>query len=93
MAKLSGRAEHHASQAGSWSSALVIATALGWGNVASIAIAVVLAFFFCYALTLRPLVPGGVRIQVGLTISPSHEQPDLAAERSPRRRAVTSEPV
>ena len=39
---------------------LVIATALGWGNVASIAIAVVLAFFFGYALTLRPLVKGGV---------------------------------
>jgi hypothetical protein len=28
---------------------LVIATALGWGNVASIEIAVVLAFFFGYA--------------------------------------------
>jgi cation transporter-like permease len=33
---------------------LVIATALGWGNAASIAIAVVLAFFFGYSLTLRP---------------------------------------
>lgn len=39
---------------------LVIATAFGWGNVASIAIAVVLAFFFGYLLTLRPLVTGGV---------------------------------
>jgi Domain of unknown function (DUF4396) len=39
---------------------LVIATALGWGNVASIAIAVILAFFFGYALTLRPLVTAGV---------------------------------
>jgi Domain of unknown function (DUF4396) len=39
---------------------LVIATALGWGNVASIAIAVILAFFFGYALTLRPLVAAGV---------------------------------
>jgi hypothetical protein len=39
---------------------LVIATALGWGAVASIAIAVVLAFFFGYLLTLRPLVTGGV---------------------------------
>ena len=35
---------------------LAIATALGWGNVASIALAVVLAFFFGYLLTLRPLV-------------------------------------
>jgi len=38
---------------------LVIATALGWSNVPSIAIAVVLAFFFGYALTLRPLIRGG----------------------------------
>jgi hypothetical protein len=42
---------------------LVIATALGWGNFASIAIAVVLAFFFGYALTLRPLVTGGVPLR------------------------------
>jgi hypothetical protein len=34
----------------------VIATALGWGAVASVALAVVLAFFFGYSLTLRPLV-------------------------------------
>lgn len=39
---------------------LVIATAFGWGNVASIAIAVALAFFFGYLLTLRPLATGGV---------------------------------
>jgi len=41
----------------------VIATALGWGNVASIAIAVVLAFLFGYALILRPLVTGGVPLR------------------------------
>jgi uncharacterized protein DUF4396 len=39
---------------------LVIATALDWGNVASIAIAVVLAFTFGYSFTLRPLVAAGV---------------------------------
>ena len=39
---------------------LVIATALAWGDVASIAIAVVLAFVFGYALTLRPLIRAGV---------------------------------
>jgi Domain of unknown function (DUF4396) len=42
---------------------LVIATALNWGDVSSIAIAVVLAFFFGYSLTLRPLVRGGVRLR------------------------------
>jgi len=39
---------------------LVIATALDWGNLASIALAVVLAFCFGYSLTLRPLLAGGV---------------------------------
>jgi hypothetical protein len=35
---------------------MIIGTALGWGNGATIALAVVLAFFFGYLLTLRPLV-------------------------------------
>jgi Domain of unknown function (DUF4396) len=35
---------------------MVIGTALGWGNGATIALAVVLAFFFGYALTLVPLL-------------------------------------
>ena len=35
---------------------MVIGTALGWGNAATIALAVVLAFFFGYALTLLPLL-------------------------------------
>ena len=37
-----------------------LATALDWGNVASIALAVALAFLFGYLFTLRPLVTGGV---------------------------------
>jgi len=35
---------------------MVIATALGWGNVASIALAVALAFPFGYSFTLWPLL-------------------------------------
>jgi hypothetical protein len=35
---------------------MVIATALGWGNVASIVVAVALAFVFGYSLTSIPLV-------------------------------------
>ena len=35
---------------------MVIGTALGWDNGATIVLAVVLAFFFGYLLTLRPLV-------------------------------------
>ena len=37
---------------------MVIGTALGWGNGATIALAVALAFLFGYALTLRPLLAG-----------------------------------
>ena len=40
---------------------LVIATALDWSDLASIAIAVVLAFVFGYSLTLRPLLAGASR--------------------------------
>ena len=41
---------------------LVIGTSLGWGTVATIALAVVLAFFFGYAMTLRPLLRSGMPI-------------------------------
>ena len=39
---------------------LVIASALGWTVAASIALAIALAFVFGYALTLRPLIVGGL---------------------------------
>jgi Domain of unknown function (DUF4396) len=48
---------------------LVIATALAWGNAASIAIAIVLAFFFGYSLTLRPLVTSGVPLRKAARIA------------------------
>jgi len=41
---------------------LVIATALGWADLPAIALAVVLAFFFGYGLTLRPLLASGMAI-------------------------------
>ncbi len=39
---------------------MVIGTALGWGNAATIALAVVLAFAFGYALTMLPLLRTGM---------------------------------
>lgn len=39
---------------------MVVATALAWGNAASIAISVVLAFFFGYLLTIGPILRAGV---------------------------------
>jgi hypothetical protein len=41
---------------------LVVASQLGWPDVPSIALAVVLAFIFGYALTLRPLLASGMAI-------------------------------
>jgi hypothetical protein len=41
---------------------LVIADALGWGTVASIALAVLLAFIFGYGLTMRPLLRSGMTL-------------------------------
>jgi hypothetical protein len=38
---------------------VVIGTALGWSNHATILLAIVLAFIFGYALTMRPLLQGG----------------------------------
>ena len=48
---------------------MVIATALGWGNAASIAISVVLAFFFGYALTLGPVLRAGVPLRRALPLA------------------------
>jgi C4-dicarboxylate transporter len=42
---------------------MVIATALGWGNVASVALSVALAFLFGYGLTIRPVLRAGVGIR------------------------------
>ena len=39
---------------------MVIATALGWGDAASIALAVALAFLFGYTLTSLPLIRAGL---------------------------------
>jgi hypothetical protein len=43
---------------------MAIATALGWGDAASIALAVALAFFFGYALTSIPLLRAGLALGV-----------------------------
>jgi hypothetical protein len=50
---------------------MIIATALGWGNAASIAISVALAFLFGYSLTLGPVLRANVPLRraVGLTFA------------------------
>jgi hypothetical protein len=41
---------------------MVISTALGWGNFVAILLSIVLAFFFGYALTMRPLLASGLNL-------------------------------
>ena len=48
---------------------LVIGSALGWSNAATIALAVVLAFFFGYLLTMLPLVRSGLALSAVLPLA------------------------
>ena len=48
---------------------LVIGTILGWGNFATIALAVVLAFFFGYSLTMLPLLRSRLALATVLPIA------------------------
>ena len=48
---------------------LVIGTILGWGTLATIVLAVVLAFFFGYSLTMLPLLRSGMALTAVLPIA------------------------
>ena len=57
---------------------IVIGTALGWSTVATIALAIVLAFFFGYGLTMLPLLRSGMALGAALPLA-------FASTRSPSR--------
>jgi hypothetical protein len=48
---------------------LVIATALGWHDLPSIVLAIVLAFVFGFALTMRPLLAAGVAFVAAMRLA------------------------
>ena len=48
---------------------LIIADALGWGNFASIVLAIVLAFFFGYSLTMLPLLRADVALASAIPLA------------------------
>jgi len=48
---------------------MVIGTAAGWANAPTIVLSVVLAFMFGYAMTLRPLVRGGLALRRALSLA------------------------
>ncbi|WP_069172450.1 DUF4396 domain-containing protein [Streptomyces griseus] len=48
---------------------MVAGTALGWGNTGTMALAIILAFLFGYALTLRGLVRAGVGLRSAVRVA------------------------
>src|SRR5687768_7482121 len=48
---------------------MIIGTALGWSDFQTIALAVVLAFFFGYSLTLVPLLRGGLTLATAIPLA------------------------
>ena len=48
---------------------LIIGTALGWGNWETVALAVVLAFFFGYSLTMVPLLRSGIAFRAAVPVA------------------------
>jgi hypothetical protein len=48
---------------------MIIGTALGWGDFETIALAVVLAFFFGYSLTMVPLLRSGLALSAAIPIA------------------------
>jgi hypothetical protein len=48
---------------------MVIGTGLGWGNLATVVLSVVLAFFFGYSLTMLPLMRSGLALTTVLPLA------------------------
>ncbi|MFM9444097.1 DUF4396 domain-containing protein [Streptomyces acidiscabies] len=48
---------------------MVIGTAFGWGNLATTLLAIVLAFFFGYSLTLRGVLKSGLGLKAAIRVA------------------------
>ena len=48
---------------------MIIGTSLGWSDFETIALAVVLAFFFGYSLTMIPLLRGGLALTAAIPVA------------------------
>ncbi|MGZ8392816.1 MAG: DUF4396 domain-containing protein [Gemmatimonadales bacterium] len=57
---------------------MVIGTALNWSNASTIALSVVLAFFFGYALTARPLLASGLATGIALRLALASDTVSIA---------------
>jgi Domain of unknown function (DUF4396) len=57
---------------------LIIGTALGWGDWATIGLAVVLAFFFGYSLTMVPLLRSGIALGAAIPVALASDTVSIA---------------
>jgi hypothetical protein len=57
---------------------MVIGTALGWSNAATIVLAVVLAFFFGYVLTMLPLLRAGMAFATAVRLALASDSASIA---------------
>jgi hypothetical protein len=57
---------------------MIIGTALGWGDFATIALAVVLAFFFGYLLTMLPLLRAGLAVGTAVPLALASDTVSIA---------------
>jgi Zn-dependent protease len=57
---------------------MIVATAAGWGNASSIALSVVLAFFFGYLLTARAVLAAGVGPRKALSLALASDTVSIA---------------
>ncbi len=48
---------------------MIIGTALGWSDLATIVLAIALAFFFGYSLTMLPLLRGGLALAAAIPLA------------------------
>src|SRR5437762_2366922 len=71
---------------------LVLATALGWGNVPSLVLGIVLAFLFGYSLTLQPLLSGGLPIAQAMRLALASDTASLVVMESVDNAVVLAIP-
>jgi len=72
---------------------MVIGTALGWGYYETIALAIVLAFFFGYSLTMVPLLRGGLALATAAPLALASDTLSIAVMEIVRRRRVSGQPL
>ena len=57
---------------------MIIGTALGWSDLATIALAVALAFFFGYLLTMLPLLRSGIALSAAIPVALASDTVSIA---------------